>query len=688
MRRALPVHRLRPNHSEWSPPAVIYLDTETRSEVHERGELHRLRLWCARLDDRRPGKHKHPASHLATGETAWQLVEQVQAWMRGRSTVWLYCHNLAFDLTTTRLPDHLSRLGWDVTAAAISGTAPWVRLAKGSKRLALCDSWSWLPASLASIGAQVGQPKLPLPAQGDDDAAWRARCWSDVHALAQAVGSLLDWWDREQLGHWSITGAACGWNAYRHTPTAQEVVIDQGCPHPAHVKHGGDWTEQDRHQCNPVGVRDDRSAVYGGRRGVWRVGEHRFGPFAEIDFKAAYNTVPAHLLLPWKRSHRVAALDLDDPRLSNPRLGFVGHVQVETDVARWPIRWRGAVWYPVGAFTTVLAQPDLDDALRLGCVRSVGSGWMHRLGDAMRWWAQWNLDVTDGIERDAPPAARLAAKHWGRAVIGKWSAHGHDRYPLGPSCGAAWGYLEGWTLGTGRRGGVTMIGGTQYWSEQTDSGDNTYPAVHAFVEAHVRTRLNRVIEALGPRAVLQADTDGLIVNCRTVGTHAARGHLVAPAGLSATGRLNWCLDQLEPVYSPLVLRVKRTFSHVTVHGPQHLRVEGERRYSGVGKQYKETSPNVFTGLAWPGLAWQLTRGNRDGYLRPAMTATVKGPYATGWVLEDGSVVPVQAYQDTDGTTQVAAWGETAWRYPGARLADRQHPSLADLSGRGSAPRAG
>lgn len=651
-----PVHRLRANHSVWTPPAVVYLDTETAWQTVERGELHRLRLWVARLDDRRRQGAHWPASTWADGDTAAQLVQQINAWTRGRDTLWIYCHNLSFDAATTRLPVELGKLGWTVTDCAVSGGAPWLRMRKGSKRLAFADSWSWLPASLATIGAKVGRGKPALPADDAPREEWVRRCRADVDALAEAIGQLLDWWDRNDLGHWSITGAACGWNAYRHTPTGQPVIIDP----------------------DPARVTEDRQAVYGGRRGTWRIGEQRFGPFAEVDFKAAYNTVAAWEALPWKRSHRVDGMDLDDKRAAGRTVGFLGEVEIETTVPRWPVRWRGNVWYPVGRFVTVLAGPEVAEARRLGCLRRIGPGWVHRLGDNMRWWAEWNLQVQDGIAPDAPPAARMAAKQWGRAVVGKWSAHGHDRYHVGPSGGDGWGYMQGWTAGTMRRGGLLTIGGEQYWTEQTDSGDNTYPAVHAWVESHVRARITRVVEALGPRAVLQCDTDGLIVSCRTVGTRAAGGHLRAPAGLSPLGRLHWCLDQIDPVAAPLTLRIKRTFSHVEIHGPQHMRVENERRYSGVPREAKPTGPNTFSGLAWPKLQWQMQHGTPAGYLRPMMNVTINGPYATGWVLSDNSVAAPLMTMDDAGQNAMMPWDKTAPLYSGARLAPAQNPSLAGL----------
>lgn len=651
--REVPVHYLRANHAEWSPSAVIVLDTETATEHREHADVERLRLWVAHYTDRRVKAGVRARESWGEGDTAAELAAWVDDVTRNRDTVWLYAHNLGFDLSTTRLPLHLVALGWTITDAAVGGKAPWLRMAKGRRHLCLTDSWSWLPTALGTVGDAVAVRKPPLPEQAADRDTWAARCRADVVILETALLDLMTWWDAKKLGRWNISGAASGWNAYRHVPTPERVTIDP----------------------DPDKVKADRAAVHGGRRGTWVIGEHRAGPFLELDLAAAYPTVAAELPLPKARTRPFDTLPLDTPLVGGHRWGVVAEVELETDVPRWPVKLAGRNWYPVGRFTTTLAGPEIAEARELGCLRRIGPGWVHQLGYAMRPWAQWVLRVQGGLEPGTPAVARIVAKHWGRAVLGKWCARGFHRTELGPSPVIGWGYEEGWNHSAGLPGGVVDLAGQRWWVTETETGENSYPAVFAWVESYVRVRLSRAIEAVGPASMIQCDTDGMIVAARTLGTRAAHGALVAPAGLSRAARCQWTVDALQPLTAPLTMRVKRTADHVQVIGPQHLWVDGVPRLAGVSSSAGLTGPGQATVKQWPSLSWQLRHGDPAGYVRPEVTTAVVGPYPTGWVLTDGRVVPVEARMRPDGTTTLVGWETSSHRLGGAVRGPRQHAEL-------------
>lgn len=656
MPRVVPVHYLRPNEAEWTPPAVVFADTETATRPHPAGDLEVLRCWVAHYLDRRPTRGASLRDVWGQGTTGDQLAAWLTDVTRNRRSVWAYCHNLGFDLTTTGLLRKLSARGWQITEAAVGGTAPWVRLARGSRRLCLTDSFSWLETNLARIGQAVGTVKPALPAQGDDLDAWLARCRADVTILESAVLTLMGWWDAKRLGNWTITGAACGWNAYRHTPTSTRMVIDP----------------------DPDKVNPERAFVHGGRRAVWSVGEHAAGPFTELDFAAAYPTVAAHLPLPIQRTAHRESTDLSHYLIRSQRWSLTARCLIRTDVPRWPVKLNKGTWYPVGRFWADLAGPDITEADRLGCLLEVGPGWVHQLGYNMAPWARWVTRTASGADPDTPEVARMVAKSWSRSVIGRWSQRGYQRLQLGPAPGPGWGFEEGWDHYAGVRGQVVDLDGRRAWVSAAETPDNAYPAVLAFVEAHVRTRLNRVIDALGPGCVLQADTDGLIVRDSAVGTHAARGTLVAPPSVPAAGRLQWCLDQLAPDVAPLVLRAKRRLSHVTVLGPQHVARDGVRGYSGLPGMAEPVGGDRYRVKQWPGLSWQLAHGDAAGYVRPEVTVTMRGPWPTGWLLADGSVVPVEADVTSTGETRLIGWNSSSYAFAGMRPASTQHPRLAPL----------
>lgn len=655
-REPAPVHYLRPNDKVWTPPHVLYLDTETATIPNTEPEVMALRLWCLRLVDRRPAGNGRMVTVDSDGDTSAELVEQINQSFKGRKTIWLFAHNLSFDLVTTRLPMALVLSGWSVSDAAVGGRAPWLRFSKGSKRLTLVDSGGWLPVALSELAPLTTTSKKPLPPSNGSRKAWLARCASDVGLLSDAMSQILDWWDREQLGRFDISGSACGWNAYRHMPVVQRIVVDP----------------------DPDSVAADRKAVHGGRRGVWRVGDVRAGGLLELDITTAYPGVAAHLPLPLRRAYRVEGLATTDSRITSDRWQFAGEVELETDTPRWPVKWGGGTWYPVGRFRTHLAGPEIAEAARLGCLRAVGPGHVHQLGGAMMGWARWVLATQRGENELAPPVAAVVAKHWGRVVIGKWASHGFDRVPMGASPVLDWSYEEGWDHGSQTRGGMVDIAGQRWWVSASAEPDNAYPAILAWVESHVRLRLSRVLDALGPGVAVQCDTDGLIVSERAFTRWCREQVLQMPELPGSMGLLDAGLSALNELCAPLTIRIKRRHTHARILGPQHVETPSGRRFAGLPKHATRTGENTYEGRIWPKLQWQMSNGDPRGYVRPNVTATVAGPYAPGFVLTTGHVVPPVAVVMPDGSTDLLPWDLMPSRMTAGKLAPVQSPRLKAL----------
>jgi hypothetical protein len=635
-RREVPVHRLRFNESVRAPRAYLVIDTESRQTDVEDQVVHSLRLWAARRRRRRPGVAEERRVTDWWGRTAAELATTVELATAGEPSLWVFAHNLSYDLVTSALPLELTSRGWRVTQLAVTGDSPWLRLSKGRRHLTLADSWGWVRESLERVGAAVGGAKLPLPEEDADEALWLARCQGDVQLLDQALQQLMDWWERRRLGVWSLTGASTGWNAMRHFRPQDRMVVDP----------------------DPAALGRDRLAVYGGRRETWAIHEPRRGAWVDMDFRHAYPQVAAQLLLPRRREGAFDSLPVDSPYIDGGNKGVLAEVLLETRVPRWPVRWQGQVFYPVGRFRTVLADPEIAEARRLGCLLEVGSGNVHWLGQALQEWAQWVIRVDEGTEPDTPPVAALCAHAWGRTVIGKWAQHSFQTEELSCSPVAGWGIEEGLLHGTGRKAAMVDLGGRRWWVRSDQEGENAYPAVLAWVESHVRLRLSRLLEQVEEQELVQCDTDGLIVD--------------AWAGAR--------LEQLEGVTEPLVIRRKRGIRELGIWGPQHLKVDGRLRFAGLAARAQEVDYNRYAVRGWPKLAWQMGHSEPGAYRQPLQTFRLSGPYTHRWVLASGRTVPVTAAGDGREAFRPLPWPQDPRSHVLGPLAESQHPLLRPLAG--------
>lgn len=650
------VHYLKPVTACRTPRVLYVLDTETVPVSTGDRDVYGLRLWASAVINRGEHGSRTHAWRWSDGTTARGLAQSVDRAARRHGSMWVYAHNLGFDLATTRLPEHLTGMGWAVGDFALSGDAPWMKLRKGHAVLTLADSASLWRIRLSEIARMIGAVKLPLPGDDAGRVLWLARCRRDVSVLGRALCQAMDWWDSSTQGSWSLSGPATGWGPMKARVPAKTVVIDP----------------------DPAARALDRSAAYGGRRQCWRVGTFRGRTYLELDIRAAYPTVAAHLPVPVKRGVRFGSAPLDHKIWQDETVGLLAEVTVKTTAPRYPLRYRDATFYPVGEFRTTLAGPEIRDARERGELLAVHGGQAHRLAPVLAPWATWLAGVRDDRTGRVPEVVSAAAKAWGRTVIGKWGAHTWTRTELGPAPDRRWRYEPGINGGTGAPAGMVDLGGRRWWCEQSDTAHDAYPAVMAWIESAVRVAIGRVIDAVGPGCVVQANTDGLIVAASALGTAAGGGTLRPPARLKQAERVAWCVNALSLAIAPLTVAVKRVSTNLTVLGPQHVVIGAQRKLSGIPADADESAPREYRFRSWPSIAWQLTEGDERGYTRPMVVRRVDGPYPAGWVLDDGTVCPPAATIGQDGATRLLTWVATPGRPTGRVLAGPQHPVLDDL----------
>lgn len=611
---------------------MLILDTETLP--HQVGDtiLHTLALWHARAIYRHGRRKDGPTSEEYSGETAEGIVALVERLATTKETLWVFTHNLSFDLAVTRLPVLLIERGWELTQHALASDAPWARLRNGTRRVTLANSASYLPASLASIGAAIGIPKPPLPPATDLEAL-RERCRADVEITAEAMIELMNWWDDEALGNWSLTGPATGWGAYRHIPMGMKILITP----------------------DPEAQAFERSALLAGRREAFRVGQRPDGFYLDLDIEHAHLTACATQALPYQRMQAFDSLPLDSPWLRASSLDVMAEATIDAMTPRYPVMMEHGIFYPVGRFKTVLAGPELREALARGELAAIGRGYLYRVGAHMARWGAWMLDLLDGSECRGLNAVAIAVKGWSRSVPGRWASRTsellteyEDHRPGWWLEHGAWG-PERWPVS------YLTVGGHQYVLRRDVEGENSFPAVLAWVQSYTRVWLGRLIDLAGPAAE-QCNTDGLIVDANRLASrygHTLKGRSAAAAG--AERQLAAVLEALNSAIAPARVRVKRTSYTLRVIGPQHVILDGEQRLSGVPRDAARIADLRFRYWSWPTLQGQLLEGDAAGFRQHEQRADLSGVTGNRYVLEDGTTRPPVAHIDHEGATAFMPW---------------------------------
>lgn len=661
--QTIPRHYLRPGRLRRSITRLITLDTETRRVDYPGYSIHHPRVWVARLDVRRPERAPISTAEYAYGTANDALADLVEGWTRSSSTTWLYAHNLSFDASVTDLPSELVRRGWRITASHITESPIWFRLSKGRHRLVLADSHSVWPCALATLAQDMGLAKEPLPHNDDDDmAGWWARCETDVTLLATALLRALNWWDEHQLGRWSVTGSGSGWSVFKTNFLTERILID----------------------IDDSAMRFEQQSVYGGRREAYRIGEWNDGRFVDMDFRAAYPSIVAEYDIPVRRLRQFEHMDSDAHRDRRRTRGVIAECVVRTTVPCVPVRYGESIFYPTGHFRTVLASPEIDLIHQNGGHVTIGGGYEYQLGPGMALWGQWIRSLITDQDSDLDPVVRRMAKHWSRAVIGRWTMRLSSRTPLDgfPLTGqdvtrAEWlDYDDRDTVAVdGRRvllpgavasrrvKGYQISFGGEYYALRADRWpENGFPAIWAWVESWCRRLLWEAMQGQAPGHVWQCDTDGFLLGLagRTVRRHhlCARGPsaavrpAVAPAVTPADaqtlaggpdGGLGYparTTSQPTPHGLAAELVVKGEYSSARILGPQHVVLGGQRRFPGVPRTAVEVAPDTFHAETWPGFLTQLETAAPGTFRQGSRTLKVGSGLNPRWTLANGRTLPV------------------------------------------------
>ena len=639
--RSAKTHWLRGNARESTPRQLIVLDTESSQTSDEKRELHTLRCWVARVIVRGDPAPSVTSCVQREGGDRTQLTDLVEATVRSKGTWRLFTHNLSYDLGLTRLPLDLIDRGWSLGRHNLASDSPWAYLKKGSRGLWLCDSFSWLPTSVEKLGEAQGIAKPKLPTELDDIEVWMNRCRADVEILSNALLELMTEWDRRELGFWSVTGPASGWNTMLHFPRrgkkTSSAVIESTPTNPK--GHGAG--ERVLIEPDPVARAFERAALYSGRRDVWRVGKITGGPFAEVDLKQAHLSICANLPLPYRRWDRFDRLELNDWRLARRAAGVVAEVVVNCPAPRYPVRVRGVVLHPVGRFQTVLAGPEIEEAESRGELESVGAGYGYHLGTVMQPWAQWALGVVNSDQDEVAPTLKMAVRSWGRTVPGRWGMTHAKALQSGESHVQGW-ELEPITLGSPpRRGYIFHCAGRWTESVSDEEADDSFPAVLAYIQSYCRLTLNKMLDALPETALVSCNTEGAWV--ADGGLRRVCGHGTHTCGNTCTRSDGWtyAMPDLSRATAPLEVRIKQTARTLKVLSPQHHQTDQARLYSGIPKAALELHRDQFTFWTWPKLKGQIEHGDPRGYVRERRTVNLAGVPNSRWCFQDGSTEPVE-----------------------------------------------
>jgi hypothetical protein len=180
-------------------------------------------------------------------------------------------------------------------------------------------------------------------------------------------------------------------------------------------------------------------------------------------------------------------------------------------VPRYPRRRNGQTDYPVGTFQTVLAGPELEEAVKENAILEVGEANEYDLSSPLAAFALATYEMRCEAESRGDATSAALGKALGVALVGKLSQREVKWEEVIPDYNDPfWGEWYGPTAD----GGITTYRSVAgIVSRKVDVGlaAHAVPQIPIWVWSHGRNWLWQRMQVAGLASVLYADTDGLIV---------------------------------------------------------------------------------------------------------------------------------------------------------------------------------
>ncbi|HEY6277146.1 MAG TPA: hypothetical protein VIX86_12535, partial [Streptosporangiaceae bacterium] len=479
-------HWVRHNSTERMPHRWIVADSEAQSHTEDGAEIQVLR--CASAVRWSDDPRAWCDDEWADFTSAADFWEWVSAHCRKGTRTVLWFHNASYDLRTLDAFAQLPAIGWQLEWCNLDRDATVVTWRSDAGTLVIADTWTWLAKPLAAVAGMTGIAKPRLPGPSATLATWLRRCRADVGITAEAVRQLVSFVKAEHLGNWQPSGAGMGYATWRHRFLTHKVLVHNDAP----------------------ALAAEREAMHAGRAEAWWHGEAPGGPFTEWDCHMSYPRIAAECDVPVK----LFAYD-DHPSATvhewaRKHWTILARVIVRTDVPVVPHNTGQRVIWPVGEFTTVLWQPELDLIRATGGSYRVIEQWRYNAAPALREWAQWSMGICASPDSRVTPVQRTWVKHQSRAVIGRlalrsksWELWGGNPY--------GWlGLSEMVDDDTGETSRMMHVGSRTFCEGERRESSSSLPQITGYIMSVARVRLWEACAAAGICHVVHVDTDSLI----------------------------------------------------------------------------------------------------------------------------------------------------------------------------------
>jgi hypothetical protein len=586
--------KLPRNHTARFPKFFVVFDTEANRIVEGDHELQTLRLGVATfvaLDDELGIVREESFTFRSATEFATYLEMKT----RKDQTLWVFAHNLSYDLELTGLPFLLEERGWKCVSLIYSDPPTCLRFQKNRTSVLFIDTFNYFQASVAQLGKIVGVEKLDYESSAESDETLVTYCKRDVEIVKLAILHFMRFLKQNDLGGLQMTLASQAFTAFRHRFMKEDIYV-----------HNDDNA-----------LKLERDGYYGGRVEAFFIGELQDANYYKLDVNSMY----PHVMRSFDYPTRLVAYSENIPveRLFYLMQTYyvIADVEIETDKNCFPFRGKDKLIFPVGRFRTVLHHAELELAREHATIHHVYRVAIYEKKHIFDEYVDFFYTIKREAESKNDKVTRQMSKLFMNSLYGKFGQTGHHTLISENTTDQRWGRICGFSERLGKRVETVYFKDQMIVSWQEGESYYSCPAIAGAVTAYARVTLWKYMTIARLEHVFYCDTDSLIVN--------DDGYRNLLAWISK--------DELG------YLKVEGISSVLVIFGAKDYRFGDDVKIKGVPKRAVKISEGVFVYDQFEKLRSWLNRGAHEGVIVKKVEKRRKGKYDKGVVLDTGFVIP-------------------------------------------------
>ena len=600
---APPQNLLLPNKGNQRPSRMLFLDTETKTQQEDDIEKHRMdlawTLYCQTRKDR-----KNDTEQWQYWEDTKKLWTYVETLARPRTVLYIFGHNVFFDLQASDFFYHMSKSGWVLRFWYDKGLTYILSISKGRRVITCISTTNYFPVSLKALGDLIGLEKIEVDFKTTPRSELKEYCKRDVEIVRKAVDYWIEFVDVHDLGNFSMTRAAQAFTAFRHRL--------HGCKIAIHKEESLSEFE--------------RKAYHGGRVECGFIGKVERGPFVSLDVNSMYSYVMKAFEYPVRYVDSIPDPDARQIKDCLKNYCVIARVFLDTSEPVYAVRRFHKVVFPVGRFAAYLCTEGLKYALSHRHVQYIEEIKIYQKGRPFIPYVDFFHTLKEKYEAEKNLIMRRICKDYLNSLYGKFAQKRPVTEEEEQITYSGYERTETKDLVTGKTEiTIRMLNKFMIiYGEET--GRRALVAVSAHVTENARLHLWNIMKDIGIGKILYCDTDSVKIrkaDLRHVKCEIADGKLGA-------------------------LKLEEEFKKFHIYGPKDYETENVTKIKGIPPHAEKVEDGVYKYTSFARQATHLDKQITRYYITTPMVKRLKRVYTKGKTLDDGTTRPITLSETATG----------------------------------------